>query len=128
MPCSVSSKDYMEIFDCSIGNCRVDGVWSDWGRWTYCATLNGTSCGKGTRARSRACNNPMPENGGSLCQGWFSRINQYDSNTTPNTELFPEPEFNHTFLPSRSLKFARTVFWPQQIQQSSAAVSATEFR
>ena len=43
----------------------VDGGWSDWTQWGSCSA----SCDEGTRQRSRACNNPSPENGGKNCDG-----------------------------------------------------------
>ena len=69
LPCSPSDKDYVETYDCVVGYCKVDGLWSEWSRWSYCQTNSGTPCGKGTRHRSRDCDSPKPENGGANCLG-----------------------------------------------------------
>ncbi|KAK3546344.1 hypothetical protein QTP70_025755 [Hemibagrus guttatus] len=39
----------------------VDGNWSCWSEWSACTG--------GTKKRTRQCNNPAPQNGGSSCQG-----------------------------------------------------------
>ncbi|CAN9503090.1 unnamed protein product [Ophioblennius macclurei] len=39
----------------------IDGSWSCWGAWS--------SCSGNKKARSRACNNPAPSNGGVTCRG-----------------------------------------------------------
>lgn len=50
---------------CSINNCAVDGMWSEWSTFGYCDQ----PCGNGTRVRTRSCTNPFPENGGTKCEG-----------------------------------------------------------
>ncbi|XP_059084328.1 uncharacterized protein LOC131881467 [Tigriopus californicus] len=50
---------------CSINNCAVDGMWSEWSTFGYCDR----PCGNGTRVRTRSCTNPFPENGGTKCDG-----------------------------------------------------------
>ncbi|XP_069022464.1 LOW QUALITY PROTEIN: A disintegrin and metalloproteinase with thrombospondin motifs 1 [Embiotoca jacksoni] len=58
----------------------VDGGWGAWGPWGDCS---GT-CGGGVRYSFRACDNPLPKNGGEYCEG--KRI-QYRS---CNTEACPD--------------------------------------
>ena len=38
-----------------------------WGNWTEYSECNAT-CDGGFRIRSRSCSNPMPANGGALCE------------------------------------------------------------
>ncbi|XP_053376701.1 SCO-spondin-like [Mercenaria mercenaria] len=63
--CDGSSTD---VRDCLMGLCTIDGSWSAWSAWFGCSV----TCGKGTDKRYRACNNPVPKNGGRYCQGSFS--------------------------------------------------------
>ncbi|XP_068197287.1 complement component C8 beta chain isoform X3 [Antennarius striatus] len=51
--CEVTSRRSAEI--------AIDGSWSCWGAWS--------SCGGGTKSRSRQCNNPAPSKGGMACRG-----------------------------------------------------------
>ena len=43
----------------------TDGNWGYWGSWTACST----TCGGGSRIRTRQCTNPPPSNGGNRCEG-----------------------------------------------------------
>ncbi|XP_074608868.1 uncharacterized protein LOC141863292 [Acropora palmata] len=44
--------------------CPVDGNWGEWQEWSECST----TCGPGTRVRTRECDSPAPEYGGQ-CPG-----------------------------------------------------------
>lgn len=48
--------------------CSVNGGWSEFSNWTECSA---DSC---TTSRSRTCNNPTPQYGGSNCQGLEQEI------------------------------------------------------
>lgn len=50
---------------CVVGNCPVDGGWSDWSDWSAC----NVNCGTGTQTRTRTCTNPPPAFGGRPCIG-----------------------------------------------------------
>lgn len=43
----------------------VDGSWEEWTKWTSCSK----SCEGGETVRTRQCNNPVPQCGGSMCPG-----------------------------------------------------------
>ncbi len=43
----------------------VAGGWSGWQDWGSCST----TCGPGTRTRTRLCDNPSPIHGGAVCPG-----------------------------------------------------------
>ena len=43
----------------------VDGGWSQFGEWSECSA----ECGGGVQTRTRACNNPAPQQGGADCVG-----------------------------------------------------------
>ena len=43
----------------------IDGNWSVWSFWSSCSV----SCGKGIQGRRRYCDNPPPQNGGTVCKG-----------------------------------------------------------
>lgn len=43
----------------------VDGAWGPWSPWAICST----TCGGGTRTRTRVCNSPRPQYGGKKCPG-----------------------------------------------------------
>ncbi len=43
----------------------VDGGYSEWQEWSECSL----TCGGGTRHRRRLCDNPVPIQGGRMCDG-----------------------------------------------------------
>ncbi|KAL4231142.1 Thrombospondin type 1 repeat-containing protein [Mactra antiquata] len=55
----------------------VDGGFSSWTTWSTCSV----TCGTGTSTRSRSCNNPAPQNGGSNCVGSSSESTSCDAGT-----------------------------------------------
>ena len=51
--------------DSNGGEDEIDGGWSEWEAWTECTT----SCGPGTKSRSRTCSSPEPSPNGLPCSG-----------------------------------------------------------
>ena len=48
---------------------RLDGSWGEWLRWSPCSM----TCGGGSRSRRRYCDDPVPENDGSPCDGEYEK-------------------------------------------------------
>ena len=65
-------KDGQEAESCLGLPCPVDGLWSEWSKWSYC----NATCGVGYRKRLRFCDNPKPENGGANCEGQSLEVEQ----------------------------------------------------
>nr|XP_018668081.2 hemicentin-1 [Ciona intestinalis] len=59
------SGSEVESKNCHQGPCPIHGGWSVWAPWEECSV----SCGQGTRSRSRGCNNPPAQYGGTPCSG-----------------------------------------------------------
>ena len=60
-----------------------------WGNWTEYSECNAT-CDGGFRIRSRNCSNPMPANGGNLCELSNSEIpvsSDYEEECVPCNEI-----------------------------------------
>ncbi|RMX52480.1 hypothetical protein pdam_00013778 [Pocillopora damicornis] len=51
--------------ECNTQNCPIDGGFSNWLEWSDCSA----TCGGGSRARSRKCDNPVPQYQGKNCVG-----------------------------------------------------------
>ena len=57
----------------------VDGGWAAWKSWSTCSA----TCGGGLHDRSRACNNPPPQHGGTECQGDNKEIRSCNERPCP---------------------------------------------
>ncbi|KAM4696629.1 hemicentin-2 [Rhinophrynus dorsalis] len=55
----------LDVRACVLPPCPVDGAWASWGSWSLCSS----SCGEGSRQRTRSCVSPPPQNGGKTCVG-----------------------------------------------------------
>lgn len=63
--CSHLGSSY-ETRKCETQPCPIHGNWGAWTPWGACSK----SCGKGSRSKSRKCNNPPPQYGGRACRGY----------------------------------------------------------
>ena len=43
----------------------IDVQWPEWDHWSSCSA----TCGGGTQQRVRRCDDPLPQNDGSVCVG-----------------------------------------------------------
>ncbi|XP_044178030.1 A disintegrin and metalloproteinase with thrombospondin motifs adt-1-like isoform X2 [Acropora millepora] len=50
--------------------CPIDGNWGEWSKWGTCTK----TCKQGKQSRTRVCNSPAPQYGGSKCQGDSSQF------------------------------------------------------
>lgn len=60
------------VTQCPVLTDPVDGGWSSWSSWFPCSHQTSSSSDSGEdqcRCRTRQCNNPAPQNGGSPCVG-----------------------------------------------------------
>ncbi|XP_022236724.1 hemicentin-1-like, partial [Limulus polyphemus] len=55
---------------CNAHHCPVDGKWSSWSQWSVCSV----TCGRGTRDRTRECNDPPAQHGGRVCAGDTTQV------------------------------------------------------
>lgn len=79
------------VVGCKMKQCTVDGNWSIWSPWEVCTA----ACGKmGLTNRSRACVDPVPQNGGKMCSGSHFEsklcISTSCPDTTPKNRLVTE--------------------------------------
>uniref|UniRef100_A0A8C3A8G6 ADAM metallopeptidase with thrombospondin type 1 motif, 15b n=1 Tax=Cyclopterus lumpus TaxID=8103 RepID=A0A8C3A8G6_CYCLU len=88
---------------------KVDGRWGKWGAFGGCSR----SCGGGVQLAKRACDNPVPENGGKYCYGLRVKYRSCNLNTCPDTgKSFREEQceaFNGLNLNTNRL--GSTVVW-----------------
>ncbi|XP_066274928.1 uncharacterized protein [Branchiostoma lanceolatum] len=71
--CPGSSED---VQTCDSGlPCAVNGNWSQWSSWSNCSV----TCGLGNQSRSRSCDNPPPQHGGTNCTGSSEDVQTCDS-------------------------------------------------
>ncbi|WAR10764.1 CADN-like protein [Mya arenaria] len=57
----------------------TDGSWSPWSNLTECSV----TCGKGTQSRTRLCDSPAPQHGGTSCSGNDTEIVDCDRTVCP---------------------------------------------
>ena len=55
----------MNMRPCYVRSCAIHGGWSEWSDWGPCLK----SCGPSVQHRSRSCDSPRPQYGGSNCTG-----------------------------------------------------------
>lgn len=92
MPCIGASIEYQT---CATGvTCPIDGGWSDYTSYGPCSATYeiknkklgkrtiSSRCGNGTHVRTRNCNNPYPQYGGSQCVGDSKQVETCASNVT----------------------------------------------
>ena len=60
-------------------NVLANGAWGLWDDWNDCTK----TCGGGTQSRNRLCDNPLPDQGGSVCPS----DEHLSLSTTPNDTL-----------------------------------------
>ncbi|XP_045160489.2 SCO-spondin-like [Mercenaria mercenaria] len=73
------SGDHTETLVCGEQNCPVNGGFTEWTPWGTCTT----TCGYGQQNRSRDCNNPSPQYGGSDCIGDYIEIQECNVDLCP---------------------------------------------
>ena len=61
---------WQSYWDVIIMNFLVDGNWGEWSKWGTCTK----TCKQGKQSRTRVCNSPAPQYGGSKCQGDSSQF------------------------------------------------------
>jgi len=85
--------------DSGTGQVSVDGGWGEFSNWSVCSA----KCGGGVQSRTRACDNPAPENGGAECQGEDKQ--ERDCNTDP----CPDPDCQESDDKAGAINYRGTV-------------------
>eukprot|EP00058_Branchiostoma_floridae_P020606 XP_002606096.1 hypothetical protein BRAFLDRAFT_88006 [Branchiostoma floridae] len=60
----------MEIMECHVAECAVNGNWAAWSSWSDCTA----TCGDGVRTRDRTCTDPAPYGDGTECDGQGTEV------------------------------------------------------
>ncbi|XP_052278788.1 SCO-spondin-like isoform X3 [Dreissena polymorpha] len=60
-PCNETAAQFEQ---CQEPPCPIDGIWGAWQSWTMCSV----TCLNGIRSRTRLCDSPTPQHGGSDCK------------------------------------------------------------
>uniref|UniRef100_A0A146VMQ2 Brain-specific angiogenesis inhibitor 1 n=1 Tax=Fundulus heteroclitus TaxID=8078 RepID=A0A146VMQ2_FUNHE len=82
--------DWMETFDCFLGDCPVDGKWQPWSLWSGCSK----TCGGGSQQRNRNCFGPFF--GGQPCPGEPEEIRHCSEKKCPEPhEICGEDNFSN---------------------------------
>ncbi|XP_048579836.1 uncharacterized protein LOC116619170 isoform X2 [Nematostella vectensis] len=76
--CSMQGPNAQTI-PCYLRPCPIDGQYSNWSKFTVCTK----SCGTGVQTRTRECNNPVPQYGGSGCERFGNAKETQQCNTMP---------------------------------------------
>ncbi|KAM4567594.1 adhesion G protein-coupled receptor B1 isoform 6-T6 [Fundulus diaphanus] len=82
--------DWMETFDCFLGDCPVDGKWQPWSLWSGCSK----TCGGGSQQRNRNCFGPFF--GGQPCPGEPEEMRHCNEKKCPEPhEICGEDNFSN---------------------------------
>ncbi|XP_071836091.1 uncharacterized protein [Apostichopus japonicus] len=68
----------VEVKDCNMDPCPIDGGVSAWSAWTECTV----SCGGGKQYRNRSCTDPPPAYGGFNCSDPLEQVRNCSENVT----------------------------------------------
>ncbi|VDH92906.1 Hypothetical predicted protein [Mytilus galloprovincialis] len=119
-----------EIQVCNEGACPpVNGNWGSWSDFTSCSV----SCGGGTQARIRSCDDPVPESGGIYCMGSSTESESCNDEKCPDDETFSctfEASDSSCFLtdeknPSRDIFDWTTNSGPTKIKKTGPSFAAS---
>ncbi|XP_038144328.1 adhesion G protein-coupled receptor B1 isoform X8 [Cyprinodon tularosa] len=82
--------EWLETFDCFLGDCPVDGKWQPWSLWSGCSK----TCGGGSQQRTRICYGPFF--GGQPCPGEREEIRHCNEKKCPEPhEICGEDNFSN---------------------------------